>query len=282
MNRLANERIDIKNNLIDVAGIFLFIAGIISLIIIGFYFEEGSELELGSVLFWIAFFILPPLILLIYARNRTIKLKRKDKDILILCKNFLSFTEHTKDQILEKLEYIFSSYPKESVHRFIEKCDNEKYEIYKSCRNLSEEKPQIRYFAIYTLMDIASNDGLFSLTEEEFINEVRERLKISRDTFQMIKNAYYKKGVNSERKILEEQAQRAFEDSFVPFNAYHVLGVSPDITLNQLKIRYRQLAKQYHPDRYVGKKDVNIEEIEDKFNEITLAYKIILKHIQSS
>jgi hypothetical protein len=282
MNRLAKERLHLRHiNRINSKAAFIFTLVIAFVILIGSYDKKGVFIPWG-IEFWGIVFVLPALIVFMISLNKTIRFKGTDKDILIIAMNFLNYTENSKDEIRSKLKILFSAYPEESVHKLIAKYELEQPEIYRSCKNLSDFPPQVRYFAIYSLMDMASSNGVFTLKEEEFINEVRTRLHIPGSTFQLIKNAYLKKGLQEERKILEEQSRRAFEASFVPFNAYKVLGVGPEITEEQLKKLYRQLAKQFHPDKSIGKSEEEIDQAEDKFNEIALAYKIILKHIQTA
>jgi molecular chaperone DnaJ len=51
---------------------------------------------------------------------------------------------------------------------------------------------------------------------------------------------------------------------------YKVLGVGKDASLDDIKAAYRKLAKQYHPDKHSGKK-----EMADKFKEIGEAYSVL-------
>ena len=51
---------------------------------------------------------------------------------------------------------------------------------------------------------------------------------------------------------------------------YEVLGVSKDATQSEIKSAYRKLAKQYHPDRYVGNPLADLAA--EKFKEINEAY----------
>lgn len=51
---------------------------------------------------------------------------------------------------------------------------------------------------------------------------------------------------------------------------YEVLGVSKDATQDEIKSAYRKLAKQYHPDRYVGNPLADLAA--EKFKEINEAY----------
>ncbi|MEK6900638.1 MAG: DnaJ domain-containing protein [Nanoarchaeota archaeon] len=51
---------------------------------------------------------------------------------------------------------------------------------------------------------------------------------------------------------------------------YRTLGLSHTVTLDEIKIRYRQLAKEYHPDRNSGSKVA-----EERFRAVTQAYEVL-------
>jgi molecular chaperone DnaJ len=53
-------------------------------------------------------------------------------------------------------------------------------------------------------------------------------------------------------------------------NLYDVLGIKKDATETEIKSAYRNLAKQWHPDKNKGNK-----EAETKFKEINLAYEVL-------
>ncbi len=54
---------------------------------------------------------------------------------------------------------------------------------------------------------------------------------------------------------------------------YEVLGVSKDASQDEIKSAYRKLAKQYHPDRYVGNPLADLAA--EKFKEINEAYETL-------
>ena len=54
---------------------------------------------------------------------------------------------------------------------------------------------------------------------------------------------------------------------------YEVLGVSKGATQEEIKSAYRKLAKQYHPDRYIGNPLADLAA--EKFKEINEAYDIL-------
>ena len=56
---------------------------------------------------------------------------------------------------------------------------------------------------------------------------------------------------------------------------YKVLGISPSATNEEVKNAYRELAKKYHPDNYVGSPMADVAE--EKMKEINEAYDTILE-----
>lgn len=58
-------------------------------------------------------------------------------------------------------------------------------------------------------------------------------------------------------------------------NYYDILGVSKDASDKDIKSKYRDLSKKYHPDRQNGKSDKEKQEAENKFKEINEAYSVL-------
>lgn len=55
-------------------------------------------------------------------------------------------------------------------------------------------------------------------------------------------------------------------------NLYEVLDVDKNVNGERLKKKYRDLAKQYHPDKYMNESESKRKEVEKKFMEINEAY----------
>lgn len=58
-------------------------------------------------------------------------------------------------------------------------------------------------------------------------------------------------------------------------NPYHVLGVAPDASDEEIKKAYRALSRKYHPDANIN--NPNAAQAEEKFKQIQQAYQQIMK-----
>lgn len=61
-------------------------------------------------------------------------------------------------------------------------------------------------------------------------------------------------------------------------NPYKVLGISPDVTDDEVKKAYRALSRRYHPDANIN--NPNKEAAEEKFREVQEAYTTVMKERQ--
>jgi len=58
---------------------------------------------------------------------------------------------------------------------------------------------------------------------------------------------------------------------------YHMLGLEQTVTKEEVRRKYRMLALQYHPDRHISADSKFVKEMEEKFKEISEAYKYLTK-----
>jgi len=57
---------------------------------------------------------------------------------------------------------------------------------------------------------------------------------------------------------------------------YELLEVSREATKDEIKAKYRELAKKYHPDRHVNSTNAEREKAENLFKAINNAYEVLI------
>ena len=77
--------------------------------------------------------------------------------------------------------------------------------------------------------------------------------------------------------IPDEELGREFEKKVLA-GSYETLGCSPGMSDEELKRKYRELSREYHPDRLVGEEiPASIVKLaKEKFQEIRSAYRVVV------
>ena len=117
-----------------------------------------------------------------------------------------------------------------------------------------------RQYILYCLVKIAAADGVLHAIEEQHLNDVVIAFGLSPD---ILTQALEKEGLLSDIG-----------------KYYATLGCAPSVSNDELKRRYRELSKQYHPDR-IFSKDLPPDFhkfAKEKFQEIQNAYEVITEH----
>ncbi|WP_297193072.1 DnaJ domain-containing protein [uncultured Campylobacter sp.] len=118
------------------------------------------------------------------------------------------------------------------------------------------------------LVFMAFVDGEINSKKEEILQEIARAFDISKyELDDFIKNISSMKTTLPKNMSLDE--------------AYEILNVSKNVSLNELKKRYRELAKKYHPD-ILNANNVSQKELEEgvvKFRKINEAYELIKKNL---
>ncbi len=120
------------------------------------------------------------------------------------------------------------------------------------------EDVEMRRYALYCLVQIATSDGALHATEERYLNEAVVAFGLP-------------------PSILAEALEEILPDMQ---KYYEILGCDPSASDDELKRCYRELGKKYHPDR-ISSKDLPphlLKLAEEKFKEIQNAYQIITQH----
>ncbi len=102
------------------------------------------------------------------------------------------------------------------------------YEIYagKIARLLADEPEMLRAL-LECLFHVAAADGVLHPDEDAFLSVVAEKFGLSRGEFLSVRAGF----IND------------------PCSPYTILGVHPDISDAELKLRHRALVREHHPDK---------------------------------
>ncbi|MGC6432399.1 MAG: TerB family tellurite resistance protein [Jejuia sp.] len=111
---------------------------------------------------------------------------------------------------------------------------------------------------IHFLFGIAKADGTVTQDEERQIYTMAGYLGISSKDYNSIKAMFY----NSKD------------------NAYKILEIEKDATVEEIKRAYRKMAKKYHPDRVIHLGKEHQEGAEEKFRQVQEAYEQLQKELR--
>ena len=128
--------------------------------------------------------------------------------------------------------------------------------------------PSKQYSVIQFLFSLSAVDGEISKSEEDFIFNVGNSLGYSLDRLNNIKNQF----VKSKRKTQSKKYSQKIIDSL------EVLGLKAGATSSEVKKSYRNLAKEFHPDKLSGISDGIINLAKEKFQLIQDSYEYLNKH----
>jgi|TARA_B100001057_G_scaffold394528_1_gene403749 DnaJ like chaperone protein len=114
-----------------------------------------------------------------------------------------------------------------------------------------ETRLQILHF----LFGIANADGNISDIELQKLSQVATGMRLRLPDFESIKAMFVK---NTD-------------------NAYKILEVDSNASLDEIKKAYRKMAKKYHPDKLRGQDPAMIKGAEEKFREVQKAYETLMR-----
>tara|TARA_Y100000389_G_C17444660_1_gene510819 strand:+ start:315 stop:1034 length:720 start_codon:yes stop_codon:yes gene_type:complete len=114
-----------------------------------------------------------------------------------------------------------------------------------------ETRLQILHF----LFGIANADGNISDIELQKLSQVATGMRLRLPDFESIKAMFVK---NTD-------------------NAYKILEVDSNASMDEIKKAYRKMAKKYHPDKLRGQDPAMIKGAEEKFREVQKAYETLMR-----
>jgi DnaJ like chaperone protein len=134
----------------------------------------------------------------------------------------------------------------------------------------------VRQMFIEIQLQTALVDGEFSPAEGRVLTQVCQLLGITQREFEAVASR-----MKSERSFHQSGGQGQFEGSGNSGlkQAYGVLGVAQDCDAKSLKMAYRKLMSQHHPDKLVarGLPDEMMQLAKEKTQEIQAAYDAVKK-----
>ena len=138
------------------------------------------------------------------------------------------------------------------------KSDRISFDAYaKQLHQLLSSSPNSLLVFYELLFELAMADGVMHENEEKLLKKIPSIFGFDKNVFKDLYNKYVGK----------------------ISNAYEILGVTKDMTLNEIKKVYRVKRKEFHPDALISKglPEELIEKAKEKFIEIQAAFEIIEK-----
>lgn len=114
---------------------------------------------------------------------------------------------------------------------------------------------EVRIQLLHYLFGIANADGNIAEPEMQLLRRIAALLQIPASDFESIKSMFYR-DVNAD---------------------YHVLGIEPSASEEEIKKAYRQMAIRYHPDKVIHMGEEYQKGAKEKFQKVQEAYENIKK-----
>jgi len=114
---------------------------------------------------------------------------------------------------------------------------------------------EVRIQMLHYLFGLAKSDGHVADSELNVLKQISNLLDIPSTDFESIKSMFYR-DANSD---------------------YHVLGIEPSATEEEIKKAYRQMAIRYHPDKVIHMGEEYQKGAKEKFQKVQEAYEHIKK-----
>ena len=137
-----------------------------------------------------------------------------------------------------------------------------------------------KYFCIKHIRDFNKSWNFFDgLTEEQFENEIRKSTTWDRPSWKFGTRNNDKK-INDPFNFFNDINDKNVTKKKINSNllsSWKLLGLNPTANIEEVKKKYKSLAKKWHPDKNLKLKD----NASDMFVKITNAYKKIIKSFKN-
>jgi DnaJ like chaperone protein len=131
---------------------------------------------------------------------------------------------------------------------------------------------QLKNLLLEYLLGIAMADGTLHMAEQELLQRVANDLGFSPIQFQQLLEM-----LRARQRFHQGAQQQREPDSDALGDAYRALGVSPTATDSEVKMAFRRLMSQHHPDKLMaqGVPEDMIKMATEKTQDIRAAYELI-------
>jgi DnaJ like chaperone protein len=130
-----------------------------------------------------------------------------------------------------------------------------------------------KYFTVlYYLYSIAASDGIIDSREDDFIFKIATKLGLS-SKVNFIRSQFITSNQSDYKSESNENT-----NSYKTAEALSNLGLKEGASKEEIKIAYRKLAKEYHPDKLTGMSEGIINIAKEKFQTIASAYEYLNKN----
>ena len=116
-------------------------------------------------------------------------------------------------------------------------------------------REEVRIQLVHYLFGLAKADGHVADAELRVIRHIASLLQVPASDFESVKSMFYR-DANAD---------------------YHILGIKPTATDEEVKKAYRQMAIRYHPDKVAQLGEEYMKGAKEKFQKVQDAYENIKK-----
>ena len=206
---------------------------------------------------------------------------------IILLRSKGSFTNN--DLIL--LEKYFTKEYDSEIGKNVKDYAKKNYKLKFSLLNLDQQnyylKNKDKIQLINQLYLFCEFSGGINAKQNKIIWQVANKIKINPIHFNRIKEKFTKKTKSENTQNRQQRTKSSgykkqnYHQKNYTYNAYYSayaeLGISTNISNEELKKTYRNLAKLYHPDKWAHKSLTERQKAKEKFQRINNAYELIKK-----
>lgn len=195
--------------------------------------------------------------------------------LTLLVRQISTKNEKTMELVKECLERFCPKEAEKSYLRLLKELDNnDKIDFRTHCLNILSNK-RLKYDRRLALLDrffeIMQTDGFVDTKERELLENIAKYFVIKEWDILSLEYKYQWREPQEKRQSVPIAQRRQME-------ALRIFGLKEIPTEKEIKSRYRQLAKVYHPDTLpANASEKQKEEAETQFRQLTEAYEMLCK-----